>query len=142
MKGASLILILFPIVLGREFVPKQVVKHGLATFVKEIVKPTSEENLCFLVFERIAEAIVDDLSDFDEAFEAAINVDLTHSYSKGICEKAFAKFQSTFEPFRTKNNKVWLGAFFDQIQWIEKCPSFNQFSSSVCGSLERHLYVR
>ena len=86
-------------------VPKQVLKHGLITFIQDIAQPT-KDNLCFVVFENYVEAVLDDQMDFDEAFETAFHVDLTQTYAKGTCGKAFAKFQDLWKPYSVKNNKV------------------------------------
>lgn len=75
-------------------VPKQVLKHGIMAFIQEISE-SSENNLCFVVFESWAEAIIDRQASFEEAFDTVFKLDLTHVLAKGHCQNAYNKFTTT-----------------------------------------------
>ena len=80
-------------------------------FIQEITKPASEENLCFVVFESWIEALVDRQTDFDEAFNTILKVDLTHSYARGHCQKAYEKFTQNWQQFQNNDTKVSILGF-------------------------------
>ena len=63
-------------------------------FIQEISE-SSENNLCFVVFESWAEAIIDRQASFEEAFDTIFNLDLTHVLAKGHCQNAYNKFTTT-----------------------------------------------
>ena len=45
-------------------------------------------------------------SDFDAAFERGLQIDMTHTMTKGHCKRAFKTFRNKWETFRLKENKV------------------------------------
>lgn len=84
---------------------KKSAKDGLLALLSEIMEP-SEENLCFLVFKRYIELILDEGKGFDEAVDFAMQTDLSHTYVKGHCQTAFDKFQANWNHYQVKDSKV------------------------------------
>ena len=101
----QVIVLIVVLALANALVPKQVVKHGLVTFIKEIAEP-SESNVCFLFFEKIVEAILDDKKDFDEAIGEALQQDFTHASVKGRCSKTYKVVMDKFQSHGSLHSKV------------------------------------
>ena len=74
-------------------------------FIQEISE-SSENNLCFVVFESWAEAIIDRQASFEEAFDTVFKLDLTHVLAKGHCQNAYDKFTTTWKTFQKKDTRV------------------------------------
>jgi hypothetical protein len=88
-------------------VPKQVIKHGLMEFIKELTDP-SPDNLCFVFFKSVAEGILDDTMNWDEAFETVFNLDLTHTMTKDKkCQEAFKTFNTKWQQYQKRDTKVF-----------------------------------
>ena len=74
-------------------------------FIQEISE-SSENNLCFVVFESWAEAIIDHQASFEEAFDTVFKLDLTHVLAKGHCQNAYDKFTTTWKTYQQKDTRV------------------------------------
>ena len=74
-------------------------------FIQEISE-SSENNLCFVVFESWAEAIIDRQASFEEAFDTVFKLDLTHVLAKGHCQNAYDKFTTTWKTYQKKDTRV------------------------------------
>ena len=106
-----ILLLCLALTVVHSVVPKQVLKHGLMAFLQELMEP-KQDNLCFKVFEAYAEAILDEGQDFNEAFDVIFRLDLTHTYAKNHCQKAFEKFQELWKHYQVTDNKfvaIWGG---------------------------------
>ena len=86
-------------------VPKQVVKHGLMTFISEITEPT-ESNVCFLFFEKMVLAVLDEKKSFEEAVNLALTQDFTHAQVKGRCQKTYKVVMEKFSNQADMRSKV------------------------------------
>ena len=90
---------------SKALVPKQVVKHGLMTFISEIAEPT-ESNVCFLFFEKMVLAVLDEKKSFEEAVNLALTQDFTHAQVKGRCQKTYKVVMEKFSNQADVRSKV------------------------------------
>ena len=109
MKQAIIFAFIFAF--SNALVPKQVIKHGLMTFIQEIAEP-KETNVCFLFFEKIVEAVLDEKKDFNEALAAALQQDFTHARVKGRCEKTYKVVMGKFQSYGSIESKVIISLSF------------------------------
>ena len=105
MKTDFITIVFFTFSLTNALVPKQVVKHGLMTFISEIAEPT-ESNVCFLFFEKMVEVILDEQKSFEEALASALTQDFTHATVKGRCQKTYKVVMEKFSNHAPTHSKV------------------------------------
>ena len=105
MKTDLITIVLLTFSMTNALVPKQVVKHGLMTFISEIAEPT-ESNVCFLFFEKMVEVILDEQKSFEEALASALTQDFTHATVKGRCQKTYKVVMEKFSNHAPTHSKV------------------------------------
>jgi len=120
-------------------VPKQVLKHGIMAFIQEISE-SSENNLCFVVFESWAEAIIDRQASFEEAFDTIFNLDLTHVLAKGNCQNAYNKFTTTvYSRHKSKMQTVAIWAAIKEYVTLVMDDNETFQKNDHCLRFIRHL---
>ena len=115
---------------SKALVPKQVVKHGLMTFISEIAEPT-ESNVCFLFFEKMVLAVLDEKKSFEEAVNLALTQDFTHAQVKGRCQKTYKVVMEKFSNQADVRSKVKI---------CENPFIFNTLSNRLNGTKFFSLY--